>query len=196
MELCQYPCACRPREFSIEAIQIPIVYNKYGDYDPDGLLYVRKEDSGRIREEALRRFHLSPPQPYEEVHPMVLRVNRGDRVKVRFYNSLNRRLSIHVQGMTYDVHTSDGTSVGYNQDSTKEHEILYTWYADTEGVFLFHDMADSGSSEDATNIPCFSMMSWRYWIKTETSPWITEHICPHLLRPSAIAQSLCATGCL
>lgn len=142
-----------PGNFQSKRFRFRLYITKYGDYDLDGLLYVRKEDSGRIREEALRRFHLSPPQPYEEVHPMVLRVNRGDRVKVRFYNSLNRRLSIHVQGMTYDVQTSDGTSVGYNQDSTTEHEILYTWYADTEGVFLFHDMADSGSSEDATNIP-------------------------------------------
>lgn len=28
------------REFDIEVISIPIVYNKYGDYDPNGLLYV------------------------------------------------------------------------------------------------------------------------------------------------------------
>jgi len=40
------------RCFKIEAIQIPIVYNKYGDYDPNGLLYVLKEDSQRIQEEA------------------------------------------------------------------------------------------------------------------------------------------------
>ena len=152
MELCQYPCSCRTRTFHIEAIQIPIVYNKYGDHDPNGLMYVMKEDSGRIQEEALRRFHQSPPQPYEEVQPLVLRVNRGDKVRVRFYNHLNRRLSIHVQGMAYDVQTSDGTSTGYNPDSTTEDEILYTWYADTEGVFLFHDMADPGSSEESTNI--------------------------------------------
>lgn len=28
------------RDFNIEAIQLPIVYNKYGDHDPKGLLYV------------------------------------------------------------------------------------------------------------------------------------------------------------
>lgn len=48
---------------------------------------------------------------------------------------------------------SDGTSTGYNPDSTTGgREVWYTWYADTEGVFLFHDMADARSSEDATNI--------------------------------------------
>lgn len=65
----------------LEAIQIPIVYNQYGDYDPDGLMYVLEEDSERIQEEAVRRFHQTPPQPMEEVQPLVLRVNLGDTVK-------------------------------------------------------------------------------------------------------------------
>lgn len=152
MELCKYPCPCKVRHFTIEAIQIPIVYNRYGDYDPDGLLYVLEEDSERIQREAVARFRQSPPQPYEEVVPLVLRVNLGDTVKICFRNSLKRRLSIHVQGLSYDVTTSDGASVGFNPDSTTGDEILYTWYADTEGVFLFHDMADTRSSEEATNI--------------------------------------------
>lgn len=152
MELCQYPCQNRTRYFTIEAIQIPIVYNRYGDYDPDGLFYVLEEDSQRIQEEAIRNFRQMPPQPCEEVQPLVLRVNLGDTVKVRFRNPLNRRLSIHVQGLAYDVMNSDGSSVGFNQDSTTSREIVYTWYANTEGVFLFHDMADARSSEEATNI--------------------------------------------
>ena len=50
MELCQYPCQTRTRYFTIEAIEIPMVYNQYGDYDPDGLLYVLEEDAERIKE--------------------------------------------------------------------------------------------------------------------------------------------------
>ena len=152
MELCKYPKRENIRTFHIEAIQIPIVYNKYGDYDPNGLLYVLEEDAERIKTEALKRFEMEIPQPYKEVQPLVIRVNLGDTVKVRFRNSLNRRLSIHVQGLSYDVNTSDGSSVGYNDDSTTGGEIWYTWYADTEGVYLFHDMADPRSTEDATNI--------------------------------------------
>ena len=152
MELCKY-CACRPvRHFDIEAIQIPIVYNKYGDHDPDGLLYVLAKDAERIRDGALRNFHQEIPQPYEEVKPLVLRVNLGDEIKIRFHHSLNRPLSIHVQGMEYDVNTSDGASVGYNLDSTTFKEITYTWYAAREGVYLFHDLADARSSEEGTNI--------------------------------------------
>lgn len=136
----------------MEAIQIPIVYNRYGDYDPNGLLYVLEQDSRMIQEEALSRFQQTPPQPYEEVQPLVLRANLGDTIKICFRNRLNRRLSIHVQGLAYDVAASDGTSAGLNPDSTTDDEIEYTWYADTEGVFLFHDMADPRSSEEATNI--------------------------------------------
>lgn len=152
MELSKYPETGNVRTFHIRAIQIPIVYNRYGDYDPNGLLYVLEEDAERIQREALQRFEMDIPQPYEEVRPLVIRVNLGDTVKVRFKNSLNRRLSIHVQGVSYDVGTSDGSSVGYNSDSTTSGEIWYTWHADTEGVFLFQDMADPRSTENATNI--------------------------------------------
>lgn len=47
MELFNYPNLGKTRFYEIEAIQIPIVYNKYGDYDPDGLLYVLKRDADR-----------------------------------------------------------------------------------------------------------------------------------------------------
>lgn len=152
MELCRYPEEGNLRTFCIEAIQIPIVYNHFGDYDPNGLLYVLAEDADRIQKEANKRFRMDPPQPYEDVKPLVLRVNLGDTVRVHFHHSLNRRLSIHVQGLSYDVTMSDGASVGYNPDSTTDGDIWYTWYADTEGVFLFHDLADPRSSEEATNI--------------------------------------------
>lgn len=45
MDLCNYSCADQTRYYDIEAIEIPIVYNKYGDYDPNGLLYVLKKDA-------------------------------------------------------------------------------------------------------------------------------------------------------
>lgn len=152
MELCNYPCRNRVRNFDIEAIQIPIVYNRYGDYDSDGLLYVLSEDAERIRKGALEKFNQEIPQPFEDVKPLVIRVNLGDEVRIHFHHSLNRRLSIHVQGLGYDVNTSDGAEVGFNQDSTTKNTITYTWYAEKEGVYLFQDMADSRSSEEGTNI--------------------------------------------
>lgn len=152
MQLNNYPIQEHIRCYEIEAIEIPIVYNKYGDHDPNGLLYVLKKDALRIQEEALRAFSQSIPQPCKDIQPLVIRANLGDKIIIKFTHSLNRTLSIHVQGLAYDVHTSDGTAVGYNQDSTAERQIVYTWYAQQEGVFLFHDMADSRGNEAGTNI--------------------------------------------
>ena len=152
MELDRYSGQGKTRCFQIRAIQIPIVYNKYGDHDPDGLLYVLEEDADRIRECAQRNYSQEIPQPYEEVRPLVIRANLGDEIRVRFRHSLHRQLSIHVQGLLYDVNTSDGASVGYNQESTTDREICYTWYAQKEGVYLFSDMADTRSSEEGTNV--------------------------------------------
>lgn len=72
MELCNYPSAQKCRYYEIEAIEIPIVYNKYGDHDPNGLLYVLKKDAERIKRKAWENFVLDPPQPYEEVKPLVI----------------------------------------------------------------------------------------------------------------------------
>ena len=152
MELSNYSRRGRLRIFDIEAIEVPIVYNKYGDHDPNGLLYVLRKDAKRIKAGALENFHKPVPQPYEEVKPLIIRVNLGDEVQVHFRHSLKRRLSIHVQGLGYDVQTSDGANVGRNSDSTTGNQITYTWYADREGVFLFHDMGDTRSGEEGTNI--------------------------------------------
>ena len=152
MELCNYPVQGTVRCYEIEAIEIPIVYNQYGDHDPNGLLYVLKKDAKRIREGAIRNFEQEIPQPYEEVKPLVLRANLGDKIEVCFTHSLKRALTIHVEGLAYDVQTSDGTDVGFNKNSTTKKQITYTWYAQKQGVFLFHDMADTRGGEEGTNV--------------------------------------------
>ncbi len=152
MELCNYKCPDRTRYYEIEAIEIPIVYNKYGDHDPNGLLYVLKKDARRIREEALRNYSKEIPQPCGMVKPLVIRACKGETVVINFSHSLKRDLSIHVLGMDYDVQTSDGADVGFNRNTTTRHEITYTWYASREGVYLFHDMGDTRGSEEGTNI--------------------------------------------
>ncbi len=151
-EINEYPNTGPLRVFDIEAISLPVVYNKYGDHDPNGMIYVLKQDSGRIQKRALELFSLPVPQPYKKVQPLVIRANVGDTIQVNFYNRLNRPASIHVQGMCYDVLTSDGSDVGYNPDTTTERFIRYIWHADKEGVYLFSDMADTRSNEEGTNV--------------------------------------------
>lgn len=114
MELSDYPNTGQVRIFDIEAISLPIVYNKYGDHDPNGMMYVLKKDSKRIREKAKKLFELPVPQPCEEVQPLVIRANVGDTVQINFENKPNRRASIHIAGLPYNVQSSDGANVGYN----------------------------------------------------------------------------------
>ena len=148
----EYPAERWIRTYDIEAISLPIVYNKYGDHDPNGLMYALAQDTERIQRKARENFVLSPPQPYEEVRPLVIRANVGDEVRINFRNRLDRRASIHVQGMRYHVLLSDGANVGLNPDTTTNNFIQYTWYAEKEGVFLFSDLADPRSSEEGTNV--------------------------------------------
>lgn len=82
----------------------------------------------------------------------MIRANKGDEIQVNFYNKLDRRMSIHVQGIEYNVLTSDGAEVGYNPDTTTRDFISYKWYAEREGVYLFSDMGDMRSGEDGTNV--------------------------------------------
>lgn len=143
------PCI---REFDITAFSVPIVYNKYGDNDRDGMMYALQDDVNDIKADAEKNFHLFPPQPSPKVVPLVLRCHVGDIIKVNFHNALeNTRASIHIQGVNYNVLTSDGASVGYNPDTTTSDRITYTWFADKEGIYLFSDLADPRSGE-FTNI--------------------------------------------
>ena len=107
---------------AVKQIEIPIVYNKYGDYDPNGLLYVLKKDAARIRKEA-------------------------------FSHSLNRALSIHVQGLRYEVQTSDGASVGYNRDSTTKIRSYIHGMQIKKVYILFRIWGDTRSSEEGACCP-------------------------------------------
>lgn len=44
------------RKFNVTVLSIPIVYDIFGDYDPNGLMYILSEDRDRVREKALCNF--------------------------------------------------------------------------------------------------------------------------------------------
>jgi len=151
-QVCEYSCwngkKVPVRHFNIAAISVRIVYNSAGDHDPNGLIYVLKENEDAIRKAVAK----NPFSPSELVQPLVIRANLGDLLIVDFENKLNRPASIHIQDVEYNVLDSDGAAVGFNPDSTTENKKRYYWYADKEGIFMFHDMADPRSSEEATNV--------------------------------------------
>lgn len=110
------PSGAVTRVFDIAAIRLKIVINRAGEHDPDGLMYVLKEDEQRIRRLVKDNLSVS----VDEVRPLVIRANAGDCIEVNFENKLDFPASIHIQGVRYDVLDSDGAAAGYNPSSVAQ----------------------------------------------------------------------------
>lgn len=65
------------RRYEVAAIQTKLVYNRYGDHDPDGLIFVPLEDVDRV---------LSGKYTPK---PLILRANVGDWLEVTLHNLLD-----------------------------------------------------------------------------------------------------------
>lgn len=149
------------RTYEIVALQVPIVFNKHGDHDHDGMIYVLKEHEAEIKDFRdkygnRRQFpnyeYRSKPHPL--VRPLVLRARKNETIHIRLRNEIqNRKVGIHLIADGYDVKTSDGSHVGQNKSSlvTYQKEKNYTWKCEQEGVFPFHDMGDLSGSEQGSN---------------------------------------------
>jgi manganese oxidase len=136
------------RNFNISAIQVDMVYNKFGDHDPTAKIYALKEDVEKIKNE----IAANPGKPVKEIQPLTIRANKGDCIQVTFSNNLAEKASIHIEGVGYEVQGADGTAVGYNPDSTASPntEIQYRWNTGEEGTFFFYNGADFTYFTDPT----------------------------------------------
>jgi hypothetical protein len=155
------------RTYDVAAINVHIPYNRWGDTDPNGMLYVLQQDKGAVRNWS-RPLAANPAADSSgnrrlRPRPLVLRANVGECVRVVFTNELdatqgdelpdNPRASIHIQGASYSAQTSDGSSVGYNEDTTVpnapgQNRITYYWRApEAEGLYLFKDQGIPAGSE-------------------------------------------------
>lgn len=138
------------RYFNISAISIPIVYNKYGDVDPDGLMYILSENETLAKTQVA----LCPGTYVDLVQPLVIRANEEDIVEINFTNELCFATSINVKGLPNEVQNSDGAFVGFNASSLAQpcESITYRWHCTTQGVFFFSDLGNPLSSELGSNI--------------------------------------------
>ena len=133
------------RKYEIAAIQRNIPYNRHGDHDPDGLLFVPLEEA----DAALDKNY----QP----KPLILRANAGDWIEITLHNLFDAdhpipyfdypsvpldkkhkpsmRVSINPQFLYYDPICDSGINVGFNnQEQTVGvgESKKYLWYADKE----------------------------------------------------------------
>ena len=102
------------RCYHIVAIPIRIVVNRFGDHNPQGWMYVLKENESIIK----KKVENNPYTTVDEVEPLVIRANAGDEIEVVFENQLPFHAGMHIQNAEYDVMTSDGAFVGLNKETT------------------------------------------------------------------------------
>lgn len=151
------------RHFEVHAIEVDLVYNRYGLHQPNAAIYVLKEDLEEAREASgkipCENNVVMEDSPFcDEVpddkraddvdtkvlQPLTLRANQGDIVEIEFHNHLDRTASMHQTSLPYDVKESDGMEVGFNPDTTVEpgESITYRWFADLFGTHFFLDGAN------------------------------------------------------
>ena len=120
------------RKYHIVAIPIRIVVNRFGDHDPNGMMYVLKENEDIVK----KKVELNPFSTVDLVEPLVIRANVGDTIEILFENQLPFNTGIHIQNAEYDVMTSDGAFVGLNRNTTVQpgKSIIYKWSVDFEGI--------------------------------------------------------------
>ncbi|QIN79373.1 hypothetical protein GBA65_13585 [Rubrobacter marinus] len=158
------------RSYDVAAVNVEIPFNRWGDLDPDGQVYVLQGDK-----EAVKNWHkpLAAEASQDSAEnrrlrprPLILRANVGECVEVQFTNELNDRqwggrltnprASIQARGVSYNAQTSDGGAVGFNEDTSVpntpgQNKITYYWRVpNEEGMHLFRSQTmSSGEEEDA-----------------------------------------------
>lgn len=123
---------------------MPLVYNSEGWNDPEGRLFVLKEDEADVL--AGRK----------KAEPLVLRANAGDKIEVHLTNKLPKTIGgnafqiltetteagFHIHLVKFDAISADGSANGYNYDASALYgdTLVETFYADSElKTVFFHD---------------------------------------------------------
>lgn len=153
------PCPSKDdvvRRYEVVAVQKKLIYNRYGDHDPDGLVFVPLEDVDNVL--------AGKCMP----KPLILRANAGDWIEVTLHNAWNpehpvpyfsyptvpldkeytpsMRVSLNPQFLRYDPVRDSGINVGYNemeQTVGVGESKRYLWHADQEyGACILQSFGD------------------------------------------------------
>ena len=153
------------RHFDVHAIDVDIVYNRYGLHQPVGVMYALEEDLDEIRDVS-GKYPCGNNVVFEDddtevfcddvpeekradgdtrlIQPLTLRANKGDIIEIKFHNDLDRCASMHQTGLPFDVEESDGMEVGQNPSTIVPpgESRTYRWYASEFGGHFFFDGAN------------------------------------------------------
>ena len=174
------------RRYHIVAIPIRIVLNSFGDHNPNGMIFVLKENEQKVK----KMVEKNPFSPVDLVQPLIIRANEGDTVEVLLENQLSFHVGLHFQQAEYDVRNADGVNVGLNRDSTvyPDDSFLYRIHAVKEGTYYFSDLANPSSGEKGSNSnglfgALFVQKRFSWWTNPETGKTMNSGVYADIHHP-------------
>ena len=111
------PSSAPTKLFSVHAINVDIPLNRFGDHDPQGVMYALQSMVPAVRAQETSR-HVTAGLRDDPIQPLVVRANMGDCVTISFQNkATGGPFGMHIDGLAFDV-ASSGDAVGNNAPST------------------------------------------------------------------------------
>ena len=132
------PTSAPTKNYDIVAIDVKIVLNRWGDYDPVGMMYALRSDVPTIRAQEVRGefqdYGLSLGIGADAIQPLTMRANVGDCVRITFSNQLDQPASFHLHGADLILSDSREAALSTNPDSIALpfESIDMEWYIDPD----------------------------------------------------------------
>src|SRR4051794_24919308 len=111
------PNGATVRSYAVQAINVDMPLNRFGDHDPQGKMYVLSSNLAAVR--AQERSHkVSIGLRSDPIQPLVIRANEGDCVEITFTNKASGgSFGMHIDGLAFQTGSS-GDAVGNNVPSS------------------------------------------------------------------------------
>lgn len=136
------------RQYDVVAIDVDIVFNAFGDHDPEGKMFVLRNRISDVRN-AEASGQVTPGLRDDAIQPLVIRANLGDCLEIVFDNELaGRDASFHVTGLPFTAANAGG-NVGFNPSSLAAPGATITYRfqvpsdPNAEGSYVFNSMSDT-----------------------------------------------------
>ncbi|WP_437738871.1 multicopper oxidase domain-containing protein [Sorangium sp. So ce1335] len=161
MGLGEHPASGRTVYADVVALDQVYVYNRFGSFNPAGMIYALERDVVPIDPHKRLGPGNARLRDGKRPRPLVLRVNAGDTLRIKFTNLLapaderpddsprTRGASVHVTGLQIKNIESLGGRVGRSPDSLADpgETRYYELFADREGPFLMHSAGATAGGE-------------------------------------------------
>jgi FtsP/CotA-like multicopper oxidase with cupredoxin domain len=111
------PASAPVKAFDVQAIDVDIPLNRFGDHDPQGKMYVLGKDVAAVRAEEKTQHVSIGLKDNDAIQPLVIRANLGDCVEITFTNNATGGdYGAHIDGLAFNADSS-GDNIGQNDSS-------------------------------------------------------------------------------